>query len=158
MIRPWMVTVAIAVVLGFVVGSIAPPNGLRWFNRLKRPRWLTFEKLIPVIWTFVFVCAAFSAAAVWDRDLGSSRTWTLMGVYLLLELVTLAYNPAMQFRRSLMVGTIIGGIGFLIGLGLAIAVWSIDPKATYLLVPYLLWTPIGTYTTWAMSKLNPLDA
>ncbi|MDP5339611.1 MAG: TspO protein, partial [Nodularia sp. (in: cyanobacteria)] len=27
-----------------------------------------------------------------------------------------------------------------------------------LLVPYLLWSPIGTYTTWKMISLNPQDA
>jgi len=156
-IRPWMVTLGIALVLGGGIGSLVPPGGRRWFNRLKRPRWLTFEKLIPLIWTFVFVCGAFSAATVWERDPGSSRTWTFMGVYLLLEIVTLAYNPVMMWLRSLRVGTIIGAIGFVIGLGLAIAVWPISSTATWLLVPYLLWSPIGTYTTWAMARLNPLD-
>ena len=80
-----------------------------------------------------------------------------MGVYLLLEIVTLSYNPVMMWLRSLRVGTIIGAIGFVIGLGLAIAVWPISSTATWLLVPYLLWSPIGTYTTWAMARLNPLD-
>ncbi|HEY9813633.1 MAG TPA: TspO protein, partial [Candidatus Sericytochromatia bacterium] len=27
-----------------------------------------------------------------------------------------------------------------------------------LLLPYVIWSPIGTYTTWEMMKLNPNDA
>ncbi|MDY6803848.1 MAG: TspO protein, partial [Cyanobacteriota bacterium] len=26
------------------------------------------------------------------------------------------------------------------------------------LLPYVLWSPIGTYTTWQMTSLNPEDA
>ncbi|HBK65220.1 MAG TPA: TspO protein, partial [Cyanobacteria bacterium UBA11166] len=27
----------------------------------------------------------------------------------------------------------------------------------FLLLPYIIWSPIGTYTTWAMIALNPED-
>jgi len=156
-IKSWMVIGGITILLGAIGGSAVPPAGRRWFNRLKRPRWLTFEKLIPVIWTIVFICGAWSAYIVWENDPGSSRTWTLMAGYLLLELVTLAYNSMMLWVRRLTVGTIVGATGFVIAALLAIAVWQISLWATLLLLPYLLWSPIGTYTTWEMMRLNPLD-
>lgn len=155
-IPSWLVIGAVAVGLG-AIGGIVPPSGLRWFKRLKRPRWLTFEKLIPLIWTVVFICGAWSAYIVWQSAPGTSRIWTLMGVYLLLELVTLSYNTAMLWVKSLRVGVMIGAIGFLIAIGLTLAVWRISGWAALLLVPYLLWSPIGTYTTWEMMRLNPQD-
>lgn len=158
MIKSWMVIGGVTLLLGGLGGAIAPPSGTKWFRRLRRPRWLTFEKLIPVIWTTVFVCGAWSATLVWERDSGSTKTWWLMGFYLLLELITLAYNPVMLTFRSLNVGTLIGGMGAILALLLAITVWSVSGWATLLLIPYLLWSPIGTYTTWEMSRLNPTDA
>jgi translocator protein len=158
MIKPWMIIGGITLLLAFAIGSIMTPKGLQWFRRLRRPSWLTFEKLIPVIWTLVFTCGAWSATLVWQKDPGSSNTWVLMGFYLLLEVVTLAYNPAMLLTQSLRIGTIVGGIGAVLGLALAIWVSQISGGAALLLLPYLLWSPIGTYTTWAMAKLNPLDA
>lgn len=157
MIKSWMVIggVAFLVALG---ANIFTPSDRKWFNRLQRPRWLTFEKLIPVIWTVVFICGAWSAYIVWEKNPGNSTTWFFMATYLLLEIVTIAYTPVMFRLRSLKIGTIIGGTGFVIALLLAIALLGISTSAALLLLPYLLWSPIGTYTTWEMGRLNPQDA
>jgi tryptophan-rich sensory protein len=47
--------------------------------------------------------------SIWEKDPGSSRIWLLMRLYLLLELVTIAYTPVMFRLRSLKVGMIVGG-------------------------------------------------
>ncbi|MBF2067591.1 MAG: TspO/MBR family protein [Calothrix sp. C42_A2020_038] len=156
-IRSWMVIAGV----GFIVAlgaNFITPDDRKWFNRLQRPRWLTFEKLIPLIWTVIFICAGWSAYIVWERNPGTTGTWLLMGMYLLLEILTIAYTPVMFRSRSLKVGTIIGGAGFIVGLLLAISVLSVSISAALLLVPYLIWSPIGTYTTWVMARLNPQDS
>ena len=158
MIKPWMIIGGVTLVMAFAIGSIMTPKGIQWFKRLQRPRWLTFEKLIPVIWTLVFTCGAWSATLIWQNDPGSSKTWLLMGCYLLLEVITLAYNPAMLLTQHLRIGTIVGGTGAVLGWALAIWVSQISGGAAWLLAPYLLWSPIGTYTTWAMERLNPSEA
>lgn len=158
MIRSWMVIGGVAFLLALGVSSLVSPKGIQWFKRLRRPDWLTFEKAIPVIWTIVFTCGAWSAIIVWDQAPGVPKTWFLMGLYLLVELVTLAYSPVMFATQSLRIGTIIGAIGGVLALVLAILVGQLSGGAALLLVPYLLWSPIGTYTTWAMSKLNPSEA
>jgi translocator protein len=147
--------VALLVAMG---GGLISPSGTKWFKRLQRPKWLTFEKLIPVIWTVVFTCGAWSAYIVWENDPGTTVTWLRMGLYLLLEIVTIAYTPVMFKLRSLKVGTIIGGTGFVICVINAIAILGISTSAVLLLLPYLLWSPIGTYTTWEMSRINAWDA
>jgi len=138
--------------------SILRPKDVKWFARLQRPRWLTFEALIPIIWTVVLICGAWSAYIVWERDPGSSKTWMLMGAYLLLELAIVLYSPVTLWLRSLNAGTIVGGIGVIIGVVITLVVWQVSGWAALLLVPYLLWSPIGTYTTWEMAKLNPESA
>lgn len=158
MIKSWMVIGGIALVLAIIGGSIVPPKGVQWFRRLRRPQWLTFEKLIPLIWTFVLTCGVWSAVQVWEQDPGSTKTWILMAGYVLLELAILAYNPAMLVGRSLKLGTIVGATGFAIGLILTLAVLGVSGSAALLLLPFLIWSPIGTYTTWAMLKLNPTEA
>ncbi|WP_024546624.1 TspO/MBR family protein [Picosynechococcus sp. NKBG15041c] len=145
------------------LGAIALGVGLnrlicadqRWFFQLRRPAWLTFEGIIPVVWTSIFICGIISANYVWHADPQGFRTWLLMAGYGLLELVILAYTPLMCKTRSLTVGTIIGAAGFVVGLLLAIAVLPISPTSFWLLVPFLVWSPIGTYITWEMIWLNP---
>lgn len=156
MIKSWMVigAVTLLVALG---SNIILPKDVKWFKRLQRPKWLTFEAAIPIIWTIVFVCGAWSAYIVWETDPGSQKTWLLMGFYLLVEIAIVAYNPVMLRLHSLKAGTIVGAIGSLLGIILAIIVWSVSPWATLLLLPYVIWSPIGTYTTWKMMQLNPED-
>ncbi len=157
MIKSWMVIGGVTILVG-LASSFIPPRGIKWFKRLQRPRWLTFEAAIPVIWTVIFVCAAWSAYIVWEKEPGSTKTWTYMGAYLLLELVTIAYTVVMLWVQKLRVGAVIGGTGAVIGVLLALAVLPISGWASLLLVPYIIWSPIGTYTTVAMMRLNPEDA
>ncbi|BAY17400.1 TspO and MBR like protein [Nostoc sp. HK-01] len=157
MIKSWMIIggVAILVALG---ANLIQPRDRQWFKRLQRPRWLTFEAAIPIIWSVIFICGAWSAYIVWETNPGSRATWLLMSLYLILEIAIIAYTPVMFWLRSLQAGTIIGGAGFIIGIILTLAVLPVSGWAALLLVPFLLWSPIGTYTTWEMINLNPQDA
>jgi tryptophan-rich sensory protein len=78
-----------------------------------------------------------------------------MGLYLLLEVVTVAYIPATLRLRSLAVGTVLGALGVGLGVGLTLLLIGIHPASALLLIPYVLWSPIGTYTTRRMIDLNP---
>jgi tryptophan-rich sensory protein len=153
MIPSWLVIGAIAFLVGLLVNRI-PADDLRWFFRLHRPNWLTFEFAIPFIWIFIFVCLVLSSSIIWDTDIDMGKKALLMSIYLLLEIVILAYTRVMCAVRSLTVGVLIGGGGFLLGLILAVLVFFANKSALYLLIPYLLWSPIGTYVTWAMIPLN----
>ncbi len=156
MIKSWMVIAAVVLIVALAINRI-PPSDIQWFNRLQRPRWLVFEKAIPIIWTVIFICLAWSAVIVWEKAPGTQETWLRMGLYLLLEIVTMSYTSVMCKVRSLKVGTIIGGSGAILSVVLALSVLPVSESATLLLLPYILWSPIGTYTTWAMMHLNPAD-
>ncbi len=150
----------IAALAGYLFNQILPetyksPKNYQWFMQLRRPKWLTFEKWIPVIWISIFICGIISAAVTWDTQPGH---WLLMGGYLVLEGLILAYMPILCGSRSLRAGAIIGATGWLWGCLLALNLASISHLSIYLLLPYLLWSPVGTYVTWEMIQLNPSQA
>jgi translocator protein len=154
MIPAWLSIGGIALLVALAINRLLRSD-LRWFFRLRRPRWLTFEWAIPIVWTVIFICGAWSAYIVWVAEPGTPRGWGLMGGYLLLETVTLIYTPIMCNLRSLRVGTAIGATGFFVCLGLTLLVLPLTGWAAILLLPYLLWSPIGTWVTWQMIRLNP---
>jgi translocator protein len=156
MIKSWMVIGGVAFVVALAANILAPSD-IKWFNRLQRPKWLVFEKAIPLIWTVIFICAAWSAVIVWEKEPDTQSTWLRMSLYLLLEIATISYTPVMCKFRSLKVGTIIGGTGAVLSVILALSILQVSEPAALLLLPYILWSPIGTYTTWAMTYLNPAD-
>jgi benzodiazapine receptor len=153
MIPSWLIIGAVALIVAGVGSSLTPNQ--QWFSRQRRPQWLTFEPAIPLIWTVILICGAWSAYIVWEAQPGN---WFLMGFYLVVELAIMAYTPVMCAFRSLMVGVIIGATGTLLGAILALLVAQISTWAFVLLLPYLIWSPIGTYVTWRMAQLNPGSA
>jgi len=121
-----------------------------WFLRLRRPAWLGFEGLIPLIWLAIYVCFYASAVLAWM----ASSSWALMGGYLGLLLLVQSYTWLICRTRSLAKGTAIGLAGWLWGGTLTVLVLGPSPVAALLLVPYLLWSPVGTFVTWQMQRLN----
>ncbi|QKQ74527.1 TspO/MBR family protein [Nostoc sp. TCL240-02] len=157
MIPSWIIIGAVTFFIA--LGSfLITPRDVKWFANLSRPRWLVFEPLIPIIWTVIFICGATSAYIVWEKNPGSPITWLIMAFYLLVEIITVAYIPIMLRFRSLKAGEILGLVGLISGVVLAICVLPISLMAALLLLPYLIWTPIGTYTTDELKELNPQDA
>lgn len=157
MVPAWLTIGVIATAVAIGLNRLFPSD-FRWFSRLQRPQWLTFEWAIPAIWTTIFICGIASAYGVWRQDPGTSITWLRMAGYGILEILILAYMPVMCRLRSLRVGVIIGLTGTVWGAGLAIWIWPDSRAAVGLLLPYLLWSPVGTYVTWEMIRLNPTEA
>ncbi|MGB8697908.1 MAG: tryptophan-rich sensory protein [Thermosynechococcaceae cyanobacterium] len=153
MIPSWLTIGGITFLVALLSNRLQTAAEFRWFMRQSRPRWLTFEWAIPFIWIFILFCGAWSAVLVWEV----SHSGGLMAGYLLLEMVILSYTLVMCRLRSLKIGTLIGGSGFFLGCLLAVAVWPVSQNAVWLLLPYLLWSPIGTFVTWQMMGLNPSD-
>ncbi|HBC42737.1 MAG TPA: TspO protein [Pseudanabaena sp.] len=154
MIIAWLVIAVICFVIGFALNRVFPAD-YKWFMRLRRPRWLTFEGAIPFIWISIFICGITSAAVIWEVQPATFSTWLLMTGYAIVEIAVLAYTPVMTRLRNVRVGAIVGAIGFILGLVLTAQVWQVSGLAGWLLVPYLLWSPVGTYVTWVMARLNP---
>ena len=121
-----------------------------WFLRLRRPAWLGFEGLIPLISLAIYICFYASAMLAWM----ASSSWALMGGYLGLLLLVQSYTWLICRTRSLAKGTAIGLAGWLWGGTLTVLVLGPSPVAALLLVPYLLWSPVGTLVTWQMQRLN----
>ncbi len=157
MIPSWLAIAIVTLIVPFGLNRLISSQDFRWFKNLSRPNWLTFEGAIPIIWTVIFICGAWSAYNIWETKPGGNAPWLLMGFYLLVEISISLYTLVMCKTRSLKIGTIIGGTGFFLGAILAVIVFPISTTAFWLLVPYLLWSPVGTFVTWKMMQLNPGD-
>lgn len=154
MILAWLVIAIASFLIGFAINK-SFPSDYKWFMRLRRPRWLTFEKAIPFIWISIFILGITSASVVWQTNPTTVETWLLMFAYGIVEIAVLIYTPVMTRLKNVRAGAIVGVIGFILGLILTVQVWQVSSLAGWLLVPYLLWSPVGTYVTWVMARLNP---
>lgn len=142
---------SILVVMVLVASILNPRRAdFAWFLKLRRPAWLTFEPLIPLIWLLIYGCFFLSALLVWS----ASGRWDLMTGYLLLLVLVQSYTWVICRSRRLSSGTVVGFVGWVWGIALAIAVAGVSKGGWLLLIPYLLWSPVGTFVTWQMQRLN----
>ncbi len=141
----------ILLVMALVTVALNPSRDeFAWFLRLRRPRWLSFERWIPLIWILIYACFYGSALMSWTAGGGP----VLMLGYLVLLVLVQSYTLLICRSRRLSWGTAIGFAGWVAGVALAVVVAPLSTTALGLLVPFLLWSPIGTFVTWRMQKLN----
>jgi translocator protein len=149
----WIITAVSAAL--FFGGSLLTSLRDPWFQNLQRPTWLTFEFLIPFIWTFIWACLTISAIIVWETSSKQRfRPWGFMAAYAAIALLTSIYSPIVVELQSLTGGMIVGGLATLLVYILAFLVKPISAKASWLFLPYALWGPFGTYLTWLLLQLN----
>lgn len=144
---------ALSILIVMVVVTVTLNPGreqFAWFMRLRRPAWLRFEQLIPLIWISIYACFYLSALLSWN----ASRSLGLMAAYLVLLLLVQSYTWVICRSRRLAYGTALGFSGWLWGMALTVWVLSRSGAAAALLIPYLLWSPVGTLVTWQMQRLN----
>ena len=144
----WLSILLVMVIVGIALNPSA--TEFSWFLRLRRPAWLTFERWIPLIWLAIYTCFYGSALLAWQGG-GSS---SLMAGYLLLLVLVQSYTLVICRSRSLASGTWIGFAGWVWGIALTLVVAQHSFGAWLLLLPYLIWSPVGTFVTWQMQKLN----
>ena len=89
-----------------------------WFIRLRRPAWLTFEGLIPLIWLTIYACFYASALLSWN----ASWSVGLMAGYLVLLLLVQSHTWLICRTRRLSSGTVVGFAGWVWGVALTIVV------------------------------------
>ena len=141
----------ILLVMTLITLGVKPgPQDFRWFLMLRRPAWLNFERWIPLIWLLIYSCFYASALLCWT----TSGRWDLQLGYGGLLLLVQSYTLVICRTRRIRNGTLIGLLGWVWGLALAVVVAPLSAGAWLLLLPYLLWSPIGTLVTWQMQRLN----
>ncbi|MCT0210177.1 MAG: sensory protein [Cyanobium sp.] len=147
-----MVAALLILLVMVAVGVLLNPgrDQFAWFIRLRRPTWLTFERLIPAIWVAIYACFYASALLAWNASL----SWGLMAGYFGLLVLVQSYTWLICRTRRLANGTAVGFAGWVWGLALTVVVLQMSGLAALLLVPYLLWSPVGTFVTWQMQQLN----
>jgi len=83
------------------------PRDIEWGKHLNRPNWLVLSLLFPSFGQ-LFLFVELERCPRLGKDPGSVRTWLLMGLYLLLEILTVAYGPATL--RSVVSNSLIVGV------------------------------------------------
>ena len=145
---------AVAPVLAAAIaGNLATiPNIGTWYAHLIKPPFNPPNWLFGPVWTALYVIMAYA----FYRVLKSGSDWATLAVVLFL--IQIALNAAwswvfFSFHNPR------GGLVVIAALWLAIALtilafWQVDPTASVLLWPYLLWVSFAAVLNWEINRLN----
>ena len=146
---PWLL---ILILMEAVILLINPTRkDFAWYQGLRRPRWVSFSTSIPLIWLVINACFYLSALISWHER----NSWNLVFAYIVLLALVESYTWMMCRTRRLSTGAILCLVGWLFGLLLSTALFTVSLLAALLMLPYLVWAPVEALITWEMRRLNP---
>lgn len=149
---PVIIAIAGAVFLG-VGGGLMTPIG-PWYRQLKKPSWQPPDWAFGPAWTIILGLAAWSAIIAWyaaDSDAARRAVIILFATNALFHFL---WSPL--FFRARRPDWALVEVVFLWAslVALVIGLWPIAPRASLLIVPYLLWVSFAACLNFAIVRLN----
>lgn len=139
----------IVAALGTTVTDLGP-----WYQRLNKPSWQPPDWLFGPAWTFIFACAALSAAMSWRAARTSSaRDWIVV-LFLLNGILNIAWS-FLFFRLQRPDWALVEvAVLWLSILALILVTARHSRSASLLLWPYLAWVTFAALLNHAIVDLN----
>ncbi|MEC2058124.1 TspO/MBR family protein [Bacillus stercoris] len=148
---------AIAVfVITYVLFSAAGylfPVDQEWYNSLKKPDWTPSGSAIGIIWAILFALISLSAAIIYTAFSfkGAKSFWFAL-------LINYVLNQAFSYFQFTQKNLLAASIDCLLVAITAIVLLIIAKKysraASYLLLPYFLWSAFATFLSFAIDSMN----
>ena len=127
------------VILAAAIGSIFTSGSVRsaWYDSIK-PSITPPSFIFPIAWTILFILIAFSLYFAWTRaEKNEKKTVaSAFGINLFLNMLWSFLFFGMRNPKAAFIELIALWLSIIVMMS---ASWKIDKKASWLLLPYLLW-------------------
>jgi len=138
-------SIIISYLVGFI-GSIFTSKNTKseWYNSI-RPSITPPNIVFPIVWNILFFLIGLSLAYSWLKAKSKIKTTIAYGTNFILNIIWSVFYFAMKnpFLAFFDIILLIASTLYLI-----IYNWNIDRKASYLLMPYLLWLIFASLLNW----------
>jgi tryptophan-rich sensory protein len=137
---------------GALVGVASAGGDSPWYHTLPKPAWTPPSWVFAPVWTTLYAAMGLSAGLVWQRG-----GWATQRMPLLVFLAQLALNFAWSFIffafhqiEWALVDIVILGVLIIVTM---IMFARVDPRASWLLVPYLAWVSFAAVLNARIAQL-----
>ncbi|MDE2095994.1 MAG: tryptophan-rich sensory protein [Patescibacteria group bacterium] len=147
------VVIPFLVLLVAVIGSWITKGGMLWYESILLPSWTPPGWVISVVWSAIFVLAAWAAVLTWEKKRNKRRPY-LIGLFALNGLLNIGWSYlffglhdlAASFGEMMVLEATV--------LLLLDGMRTVGKKVAYFLLPYALWVPFATALTYEIIRLN----
>jgi benzodiazapine receptor len=136
-----------------IVRTVMVPAIGTWYRRLTKPSWTPPAWVFGPVWTVLYALMAMAAWLVWRHG-----GWAAQSRPVTLYLIQLALNAAWSviffgIRKLFFAFVAILALWVSI-LATLITFLAVDPRAGWLLIPYLVWVTYATALNYVIWRLN----
>lgn len=149
---PVIIAAGTAILLGAAGGLLTPIGP--WYRNLRKPSLQPPDWLFGPAWTIILGLAAWSAVIAWNAAEGEAERTAVIILFATNAVCHLLWSPLFfKLRRP---DWALVEVVFLWAslVALVIGLWPISPKASLLILPYLLWVSFASWLNWAIVRLN----
>ncbi|QOJ80841.1 TspO/MBR family protein [Bacillus subtilis] len=129
------------------------PVDQEWYNSLKKPDWTPSGTAIGIIWAILFALISLSAAIVYVAFSfkGAKSFWfTLLINYVLNQ----AFSYFQFTQKNLLAASLDCLLVAITAIILLIIAKKYSRAASYLLLPYFLWSAFATFLSFTINSMN----
>ncbi len=148
--------IPLAVFIGLVVGAAlfgGQWGANEWYRALRKPWFTPPDIVFPIAWSVLYLMIAVAGWYAWKAE-GEGRLPALVfwGSQLVLNAV---WSYIFFGRREMGFALVIIVAMALFILAFIIAAWPLDPRASLLFVPYLIWVSFAAFLNYTILRMNP---
>ena len=150
-----IITVAICLTVGYL-SSIVTQSGVKtWFPTIVKPSFNPPSWVFAPVWTLLYILMGIAAGIVWDK-IDSNLELVKKGLFFFS--IQLAFNALWSHLFFGLNNVLLASIEIVILLLMIYETYiifkKVDKKASYMLIPYLLWVSFATVLTITIYFLN----
>lgn len=149
------ITVSICLLVGYLSSIVTQSTIKTWYPTLIKPSFNPPNWIFAPVWTLLFILMGIAVGLVWDK-LDNDRELVKKGMFFFA--VQLALNALWSYLffglNNLLLASIEIVLLLLIIYETYLIFKKIDKKASYLLIPYMMWVGFATVLTLSIYVLN----
>ena len=135
-----------------VTGALFPPD--QWYRDLNKPAWTPPDWVFPITWTVLYACMALAATRIAPLQ-GSAYAMAFWAVQISFNGL---WSPVFFGLKRIRSAMFVVASLWLSVLGGVLTMWPLDPIASLLFVPYLIWVTIASALNASVWMRNPDEA
>lgn len=145
--------IAIVLSVEFLGGWFTQIGLVDWYPQIQKPSWTPPNWLFGPVWTLLYLLMAVALWLVWRAPTSrpKKRAYWLFGAQLFANLIWSALFFSLNCPLCALVDIL---LLWLLIVATMVSFHSIRPLATYLLIPYLIWTSYAVALNGAIWQLN----
>ena len=149
--KPYVFSILLALTVGGL-SALATANNMNIYDKITMPPLSPPGWLFPVVWTILFILMGISAALIFVSD--SAQKESALFVYAVSLVLNFTWSILFFNMQAFILSFIV-----LVGLWVSIIItivkyFTIDKRAAWLQLPYLIWVTFAGYLNAAIVILN----